>query len=126
MKFFNVEEQTILVLVQIVEANGTLEATLESGKSDRADGAIIVATSQWLGILIFLLIVVAASRWPNLLVFLIIIVVLLLDRLLLCHLLLGHLLLGRLLPQERDKPCHHDFSMPKIFHIFFGFLIPRS
>jgi hypothetical protein len=60
------------VLVQIVEAKGTLEPTLDSGKSDGADGAIIVA----------------ASRWPGLLVFLLIVVVL----------LLGHLLLGCLLP----------------------------
>jgi hypothetical protein len=33
---FNAQEQTILVLVQIVEANGTLQPTHDSGKSDGA------------------------------------------------------------------------------------------
>jgi hypothetical protein len=87
------------VLVQIVEAKGTLEPTLDSGKSDGADGAIIVA----------------ASRWPGLLVFLLIVVVL----------LLGHLLLGCLLPRERDNPCHQGFIVPKIcLSMFFPILEP--
>jgi hypothetical protein len=38
---FDVKEQTILVLVQIVEANGTLQLTHDSRKSDGADGAIV-------------------------------------------------------------------------------------
>jgi hypothetical protein len=50
-----VEEQTVLVLIQIVDANGTLEPTLDSRKSDRADGAIIIAASR---LLVFLVIVV--------------------------------------------------------------------
>jgi hypothetical protein len=52
-----VEEQTILVLIQIVEANGTLQPTHNSGKFDLADGAIVVTASQWLGLLVFLLII---------------------------------------------------------------------
>jgi hypothetical protein len=40
-----VEEQSVLVLVQIVETNGTLEPTLDSRKSDGADGVIIITTS---------------------------------------------------------------------------------
>jgi hypothetical protein len=39
-----VEEQSVLVLVQIVETNGTLEPTLDSRKSDGADGVIIITT----------------------------------------------------------------------------------
>jgi hypothetical protein len=90
-----VEEQTILVLVQIVEANETLQPTHDYGKSDGADGAVLVASSRWPGLLVFLvvvlplghlLLVVAASQWLGLLVFLIV-VVLLLDRLILGHLL---------------------------------------
>jgi hypothetical protein len=72
---FDVEEQTILVLVQIVEANGTLQPTLDSRKSNGADGAVVVATSRWQGMMVFLLIVV----------------------------LLSHLLLGCLLPPESVK-----------------------
>jgi hypothetical protein len=53
-----VEEQTILVLIQIVEANGTLQPMHDSGKSDGADRAIIVAASRWLGLLVFLIVVV--------------------------------------------------------------------
>jgi hypothetical protein len=60
------------------------------GKSDGVDGAIIVATSRWQGLLAFLLVVVLLGR-------------LLLSR------LLGCLLLGRLLPQEMDKPCNQGF-----------------
>jgi hypothetical protein len=82
---FEVEEQTILLLVQIVEANGTLQPTHDSGKSDGADGAIIIAASRWLGLLVIVLL-----------------------------LLLGHLLLSRLRPQERDKPCLQGFVVPKI------------
>jgi hypothetical protein len=84
---FNVEEQTILVLVQIVEANGTVQPTHDTGKSDGADRAIVVFASRWLGLLVFLVIVV---------------------------LLLGRLLLSRLLPQKRDKPCIQGFVVPKI------------
>jgi hypothetical protein len=81
-----VEEQTILVLIQIVEANGTLQPTHNSRKFDLADGAIVVTASQWLGLLVFLLIIV----------------------------LLGHLLLGRLLPLERGKPCIQGFLVAEI------------
>jgi hypothetical protein len=59
----------------MVEANGTLEPTLDSRKSD---GAVVIT----------------ASRWPGLVFFLV--VVLFLDHLLLSY-LLGHLLLSRLL-----------------------------
>jgi hypothetical protein len=68
-----VEEQTILVLIQIVEANGTLQPTHDSGKSDGADRVVVVTASRWQGLLVFL------------------IVATLLDRL-----LLGHLLFSRL------------------------------
>jgi hypothetical protein len=51
-----VEEKTILMLVQIVEANGTLQPTLGSGKSVGVDGAVIVAASRWQGLLVFLLV----------------------------------------------------------------------
>jgi hypothetical protein len=40
---FDVEEQTVLVLIQIVEANETLEPMLDYGKSDGANGAVVVA-----------------------------------------------------------------------------------
>jgi hypothetical protein len=50
-----VEDQPILVLVQIVEANGTLQPTLDPGKSDGADRAVVVTTSRWQGLLVFLL-----------------------------------------------------------------------
>jgi hypothetical protein len=50
-----VEKQTVLLLVQIVDTNGTLEPTLDSRKSDRADGAIVVAASR---LLVFLIVVV--------------------------------------------------------------------
>jgi hypothetical protein len=91
-----VEEQTILVLVQIVEANGTLQPMLDSGKSDGADGAVIVAASQWQGLLVFLLLVI------------------LLGRLLLSCLLLGHLLLGCLLPPKSVKPSIQGFVAAEI------------
>jgi hypothetical protein len=81
-----VQEQTIIVLVQIVEANGTLQAALDSGKSYGADGVVIVVASHWQGLLVFLLIVI------------------LLDRLLLGRLLLSRLLLDCLLPLESVKP----------------------
>jgi hypothetical protein len=42
---FDVEEQTILVLVQIVEANGTLDPMSDSRKSDGADRVIVIAAS---------------------------------------------------------------------------------
>jgi hypothetical protein len=65
----------------MVEANGTLEPTLDLVKSDRA---IIVAASQWLG-LVFLLVVIPFLR----------------------RLLLSRLLLGRLLvtspPLKKDS-----------------------
>jgi hypothetical protein len=57
-----VEEQTILVLVQIVEANGTLQPTHDSGKSDGTDGAIVVAASLWQGLLVFLVILLLLGR----------------------------------------------------------------
>jgi hypothetical protein len=50
-----VEERTILVLIQIVEANGTLQPMHDSGKSD---GVVIIAASRWPGLLAFLLVVV--------------------------------------------------------------------
>jgi hypothetical protein len=90
---FDVEEQNVLVLIQIVEANGTLEPMLDSRKSDGADGTIVDAASRWLDLLVLLVIIV---------------------------LLLGHLLLGHLLPQERDKPCHEGFLVPEIrLNMFF-------
>jgi hypothetical protein len=79
-----VEEQTVLVLIQIVDTNGTLEPMLDSGKSNRADGAVVAAASLLLVSLI--------------------IIVLLLGCLLLSCLLLDCLLLGHLLPRERDNP----------------------
>jgi hypothetical protein len=88
---FDVEEQTILVLVQIVEANGTLQIMLDSGKSDGADGAVIITASRWQGLLAFLLIVVLLSR-----------------------LLLGRLVLGRLLPTESVKPSMQGFVVAEI------------
>jgi hypothetical protein len=57
-----VEEKTILVLVQIVEANGTLQPTHDSGKSDGADEVFIVAASRWQDLLFFLLVVVLLGR----------------------------------------------------------------
>jgi hypothetical protein len=81
---FDVEEQTVLVLIQIVDTNGTLEPMLDSGKSNRADGAVVAAASLLLVSLI--------------------IIVLLLGCLLLSCLLLDCLLLGHLLPRERDNP----------------------
>jgi hypothetical protein len=42
-EILNVEEHSVLVLIQIAEANGTLEPTLDSGKFD---GAVIVAASR--------------------------------------------------------------------------------
>jgi hypothetical protein len=70
----------------------------DSGKSDGADRTVVIATSRWSGLLVFLLVVlllllgrflliVAASQWLGQLVFLVVLL-----------LLLGRLLLGRLLP----------------------------
>jgi hypothetical protein len=59
---FDVEEQNILVLVQIVDANGTLETMLVSRKSDGAGRAIIVVASRWPGLLVFLLLVILLVR----------------------------------------------------------------
>jgi hypothetical protein len=73
------------VLIQIVEANGTLQPMLDSGKSDRANRAIIIAASQWQGLLVFLLIV-----------------------------LLGRLLLGCIFPSESVKPSIQGFVAAKI------------
>jgi hypothetical protein len=66
-----VEEQTILVLVQIVEANGTLQPTHDSRKSDGTDGAIVVAASLWQGLLVFLVVVLLLGhlllrKWTSL------------------------------------------------------------
>jgi hypothetical protein len=41
-----VEEQTIRVLEQIVEASGSLQSTHDFGKSDRVDRAIVVTASH--------------------------------------------------------------------------------
>jgi hypothetical protein len=57
-----VEEKTILMLVQIVEANGTLQPTLGFGKSVGVDGAVIVAASRWQGLLVFLLLLILLGR----------------------------------------------------------------
>jgi hypothetical protein len=59
---FDVEEKTILVLVQIVEANGTLQPMHDSRKSDGADGAIVIAASRRQGLLVFLVVVVLLVR----------------------------------------------------------------
>jgi hypothetical protein len=77
----------------MVEANGTLEPTHDSGKSDRADGAVIVIASRWLGLLVFLVVIV---------------------------LLLGRLLLSCLLPKERDKPCIKDWLYLKSSRAYFS------
>jgi hypothetical protein len=55
------EEHTVPVLIHFPEANGTLEPTLNFGKSH--------------GSLVAIVLIVSASRWPCLLVFLIIIIV---------------------------------------------------
>jgi hypothetical protein len=108
-----VEEQTILVLVQIVEANGTLQPTHDSRKSNGADGVIVVAASRWQGLLVFLVVVVLLDC-------------LVLGRLLLGCLLLGCLLLGCLLPQKRDKPCIEEFIVRGIpMSLVLQFFNPR-
>jgi hypothetical protein len=86
-----VEEQIILVLVQIVQANETLQLTLDSGKFDGADGAVIIAASRWQGLLVFLL-----------------------GHLLLDCLLLGRLILGYLLPSKSVKPSIQGFIAAEI------------
>jgi hypothetical protein len=53
-----VEEQTILVLIQIVEANGTLQPMHDSRKSNEDDGAVVIAASRWPGLLVFFVIIV--------------------------------------------------------------------
>jgi hypothetical protein len=106
----DVEEHTILVLVHIPEANGTLEPTLDFGKSN---GVVVVTTSSWPGLLVFLVIVVFLRR----------------DRFnlsLILGRLLDHLLLGRFLPHESSKPCHQGFVvLDFILKLFFQFLNPR-
>jgi Zn-dependent protease len=91
-----VEEQTILVLIQIVEANGTIQPTLDSRKSDGVDGIVVIAASRWQGLLVFLLLVI------------------LLGCLLLGCLLLGRFPLGCLLPLESVKPSIQGFVAAKI------------
>jgi hypothetical protein len=59
---FDVEEQTILVLVQIVEENGKLEPTHDSRKYDGADGDVVVATSRWPGLVFLIVIVLLLGR----------------------------------------------------------------
>jgi hypothetical protein len=49
----------------MVEANGTLEPTLDSGKSDGADGAIVIAASQWPGLLVFLVVLLLFRLPPS-------------------------------------------------------------
>jgi hypothetical protein len=56
------EEQTIPKIVQIVETNGTLQPTHDSRKSN---GAVVVAASQWQGLLVFLLIVILLPQEMN-------------------------------------------------------------
>jgi hypothetical protein len=46
------------VLVQIVEANGTLQPIHDSRKSDEADGVVVVTASRWQDLLVFLLLLV--------------------------------------------------------------------
>jgi hypothetical protein len=58
----------------MVEANGTLEPMLDSGKSE---GAVIVTASRWLGPVILLIVLLFLGS-------------LLLSRLLLCHLQKPH------------------------------------
>jgi hypothetical protein len=86
----------------MVEENGTIEPTHNFGKSDGANRAVIIAASQWLGLVFLLIVIVLLLNH------------LLLDFLLLSHLLLDHLLLGcllgyhllsHLLPHEWEKPC---------------------
>jgi hypothetical protein len=52
-----VEEQTILVLIQIVEANGTLQPMHDSRKSNEDDGAVVIAASRWPGLLVFFIVI---------------------------------------------------------------------
>jgi hypothetical protein len=52
---FDVEEKTVFVLIQMVQANGTLEPMLDSWKSDGPDGTVIVAASRCPPGLIFIL-----------------------------------------------------------------------
>jgi hypothetical protein len=54
-------KRTIPVLIQIVEANGTLQPTHDSRKSDGADGAVIIAASRWQHLLVFLLLILLLS-----------------------------------------------------------------
>jgi hypothetical protein len=76
----------------MLEANRTLEPTLDSGKCNGADGAVVVTTSRWSGMLVFLLVIVV---------------------------LLSRLLLDHLLPHERDKPCLQGFIVPEILTSLF-------
>jgi hypothetical protein len=46
------------MLIQIVEANATLEPTLDSRKSDEADKVVVVTTSRWPGLLLFLIVII--------------------------------------------------------------------
>jgi hypothetical protein len=46
------------MLIQMVEANGTHEPTLDSWKSDGAEGGVVITASRWPPGLIFLLIVI--------------------------------------------------------------------
>jgi hypothetical protein len=62
---FDVEEQTVLVLIQIVEANTTFGPKLNSSKSDGVDGAIVVTASRWLGLLVFLIVVLLGCLPPQ-------------------------------------------------------------
>jgi hypothetical protein len=81
-----VEEQTIPVPVQKVEANRTLQPTYDSRKSDGSDGVLAITTSWWQDLLVFLLLVILLSR-----------------------LLLYYLFLGCLLPTESVKPSIEGF-----------------
>jgi hypothetical protein len=56
-EIFDVEEQAVFVLIQMVEPNGIFEPTLDSGKSDGSDGAIVVSASRWPSLQVFLIVV---------------------------------------------------------------------
>jgi hypothetical protein len=63
----DVEEHIVLVLIHTTKANGTLEPTLDSRKSDAVYGTIVIVASRWLGLLVFLVVIIFLRRdWFNL------------------------------------------------------------
>jgi hypothetical protein len=56
------EEQTVLVLVQIVEANGTVQPTHDIGKSDVPDRGIVIGASRWPGLVFLVVVILLVGR----------------------------------------------------------------